>query len=215
MLDSIEKILRSGVGEHVFTDIDLATLFNKSAQSRYGLVNKALKKGELIRLRRGLYMLNPKLQQTHFSKFYIASKMIPHSYVSLESALAYHGWIPEHVPDIYSFTNARRTLSASSPLGVFLFYQAPIRRYEFFSGVSRELQDEKPFLMASPLRALADLVYLRKLKNCNRDYLVNSLRIDEEQLNTLTWQDFKKIRAIYESARVLKFLDNLEKELMP
>lgn len=214
MLNSTEKILKAGLGEHVFSDIDLRTLFDGSPQSRYGLVNKALKKGELIRLKRGLYMLAQEYQKELFSKYYFAARIMPHSYISLESALAYHGWIPERVPDIYSVANSTRTLRVSSPVGLFIFYPVPMQQYEFFAAVTRAFHGEKPFFIASPLKALADLVYLRKLKKYDVDYLINSLRIDEEHLAALTLQDFEELVPVYYSGHVVQFLKNLKKELI-
>ena len=52
MLHSTEKILSTALGQHIIRDIDLANLFKGTPARRYGLVNKALKKKELVQLRR-------------------------------------------------------------------------------------------------------------------------------------------------------------------
>jgi hypothetical protein len=57
MLASTEKLKYAGFGERVFTDKDLARFFGGTPARRYGLVNKGLAKGELIRIRRGVYIL--------------------------------------------------------------------------------------------------------------------------------------------------------------
>lgn len=100
MLNSTEKIYRSNLKNHVFTSNDLQHLFGGTSARRHALVNKALKKQEIIRLYRKFYILNDKYTTYRFSKYYIACRIQSRCYVSLESALAYHGWIPERVVDI-------------------------------------------------------------------------------------------------------------------
>lgn len=209
-----EKILEIGFNNQVLTDGDLAQLLNTTQASRYGLVNKALKDKQLVRIRRGLYLLAPQYRQQKLSKFFLAARIVPHSYVSLESALAFHGWIPEYVPAVSSIIVHGRTRTFETPFGVFSYYSIPSRDYEFLTGVSREEEvNGKPYFLASPLRALTDYIYLRKIKWTNLEYLTHGLRIDIEQLNTLSSKDFLIIKKVYRTARVLYFLDCLQKEL--
>ena len=163
MLTITEKIIDTNLSYHAFTEADLEQLFDGSAASRYGLVNKALKKGELIRLRRGLYLLGKKYLPMKISKFYLASRIATHSYISLESALSHHGWIPERVVSTFSIIAQGRTRSFKTPLGEYSYYLIPTNDYEFLTGVNREQIDHQPYLIASPIRALADLVYIRKI----------------------------------------------------
>ena len=82
----------------VFTDRDIAQLILRgSKDSRYGLIKRALKKSEIIRIRRGLYCLAKKYERRPLNLFSIAQLIYGPSYVSLESALSYHGWVPEGV----------------------------------------------------------------------------------------------------------------------
>ena len=55
------------------------------------------KAGKLYQLRRGLYVLAPPFQRVKPHPFLVANRMVPGSYVSLQSALSYHGLIPEYV----------------------------------------------------------------------------------------------------------------------
>lgn len=68
-------------------------------------------------------------------------------------------------------------------------------------------------MLASPLRALADYVYINKIEWDGLRYLTDSLRIDIGQLNQIDPNLFLDIKKIYRSKRVLNFLDNLKKEL--
>ena len=58
-MQTLTKILlNEGMGNHLLTDTQLARLIEGSAQRRYSLVNRAIKTGELHRLRRGIYSLS-------------------------------------------------------------------------------------------------------------------------------------------------------------
>ena len=71
MLKCTEKIINSSLQGHLIQDKDLANLYGGTAARRYGLVNKAIKRKELLPLRRGLYMLAS--QQGEISSYYIAN----------------------------------------------------------------------------------------------------------------------------------------------
>lgn len=214
MMTLIDRLLEANFTDHVLTDIDLNNLLDGTPAARYGMVNKALKKGELIKIRRGLYILAEKYRRKKISKFYLASRIVPHSYVSLESALAYYGWIPERVTLVTNVSACGRTKAFTTPFGEFEFYYFPINEYEFLTQVNRveEIEDE-PFLIASPLRALADLIYVKKLKWQGLKFLTHSLRIEPEQIQKIDGNQFSEIKCIYRSTHVLRFLNNLKREL--
>ena len=209
-----DKIIEAGFADHILTDVDLNNLFVSTSAARYGMVNKALKKEELVKIRRGLYLLADKYRHKKLSKFFLASRITPHSYVSFESALSNYGWIPERVSTITSVLARGRTKKFITPYGEFAFYHLPTNEYEFLTGVTRveEIEGE-PFLLASPLRALADLAYVKKIDWEGLEFLTKSLRIDIEQLMQIDPNHFFEIKRIYRSRRVLRFLDNLKKEL--
>ncbi|EKD55115.1 MAG: hypothetical protein ACD_60C00025G0012 [uncultured bacterium] len=209
-----DKIIEVNFADHILTDVDLHGLLGGTPAARYGMVNKALKKGEIIKVRRGLYLLADQYRHKKLSKFFLASRIVPHSYISLESALSYHGFIPERVTTVTSVLALGRTKKFATPFGEFVFYQLPVNEYEFLTGVTRveEIKGE-PFLLASPLRALADHIYVRKTDWQSIDYLTSSLRIDIEQLMKIESNDFIEIKKVYRSKRVLHFLDSLKQEL--
>jgi predicted transcriptional regulator of viral defense system len=65
--------------------------------------------GRLKQLRRGLYIiiLMPPYQKNVPHPFLVANSLMPGSYVSAQSALAYYGLIPEYVARTWSVTNSR------------------------------------------------------------------------------------------------------------
>src|SRR5437879_3699730 len=132
-----DKIIEANFADYILTDVDLNSFLDGTVAARYGMVNKAIKKGELIKIRRGLYLLSDKYRHKKLSKFFLASRIVPHSYISLESALSYYGWIPERVTTVTSMLALGRTKKFITPFGEFLFYQLPVNEYEFLTSVTR------------------------------------------------------------------------------
>jgi hypothetical protein len=120
-------------------------------------LSRWVKGGRLLQLRRGLYALAPPYRKVKPHPFLVANRLVPGSYVSLQSALAYHGLIPEHVPVTTSVTTGRPQ-RRESPLGSFLYHHV---RPDLLSGYRLEkLGDGQEALVATPTKALADLVGL-------------------------------------------------------
>lgn len=213
MLKTTEILINAGLANKVFNNADFKELFPGTAASRYGLLNKALAKGEVLQLKRGAYILNQKYNNQKISKYYIASQIVPHSYVSLESALSFHGWIPEKVTVVSSVIHSGRSKSFLTEFGEFEYRFIPIQPYEFLTGVQRKTIDEQPFLIASGIRALLDLVYEKGYEWRGLDFIQESLRIEIDNLKIISNTDYKDINNVYRSKRVLKFLQNMLQEL--
>lgn len=213
MLNSTETLLDNHYGDKIFTDQDLFRVFDGSSARRYGLVNKALKKGEWLRLHRGVYILNQKYRTKMVGKYFIAGNMVHGSYISLESALSYHNLIPERVEMVTCVTFSGRTRFIKNKLGGFKYLKIPVNKYEFLTGVERAEIDGKAFLIATPLRAIADYVYEKKIKWSGIDFLIENLRIEEEELLNIPGQQFDDLMLVYSTKRVLHFLEKLRETL--
>lgn len=134
--------------------------------------------GRLYQLRRGLYTLAPPFQKVKPHPFVIANRMVPSSYVSLQSALAYYDLIPEYVPVTTSVTTARPA-RWDTPLGSFEFRHVKV---ELLRGYRlTDLGGNQQAFVATPEKALLDLIhlqpgsdspnYLRELRLQNLDRL--------------------------------------------
>ena len=194
-----------------FTTQELAVLFPGSEDRRYGLVKRALASGEIIRIRRGLYCLAPKYQKKGINLYALAQLVYGPSYVSLESALGWHGWIPEAVHGITS-ASFGKSKEFTTPLGVFSYDRVPQR--VFYTEVER-LTDASGnvFLMATPLKALADYVYVRKKDWTGIKPAVSSLRIEPQELEQVTRGTVDALSSSYSNSRVKRFLEGLRKDL--
>ncbi|MBM3294119.1 MAG: hypothetical protein FJY82_06290 [Candidatus Aminicenantes bacterium] len=118
--------------------------------------------GRLLQLRRGLYALAGPFQKTPAHPFLVANGLKKGSYVSLESALEYHGLIPEHTPNVVSVTTGRPETLAT-PLGTYLFRH--VKRELFFGYERIDLGEGQSAWIATPEKALLDLVYLTPLES--------------------------------------------------
>jgi len=194
-----------------FTSQDVATLFPGSEDKRYGLVKRAIAGGEIINIRRGLYCLASKYQKKSINLYALAQHIYGPSYVSLESALSWHGWIPEAVYTLTSVSSGK-SKEFQTPLGAFSYNRVPQK--VFYTGVER-LADEAGniFLMASPMKALADYVYVNKRDWADLKPAVESLRIEPEEFESVTSDDLDALIENYTSRRVQKFIKGLRKDL--
>jgi hypothetical protein len=139
-------------------------------------------------IKRGLYVAGPGITSSKPDPFLIANHILGPSYVSLESALSYHGLIPEKVFEISSVT-AKATRTFSTPLGVYSYIRLPLPYYSY--GIrSIEIDSKHRFLIASPEKALFDKIITTagvefRSKTSVLTYLENDLRIDIDALKQL------------------------------
>lgn len=209
-----EIIIESGRAERPLTAQQLEHLLEGGRGRRYGLVNRALKSNELLQVRRGLYVLARKYRRYDLHPFVLAQQLLPGSYISVESALSFHGWIPEAVHTVLSVTAKGKSHSYEhETLGKFEFRRMTVNPGYFLQAVSRHELQNQVALIAEPLRALFDLVYLRKLQWQGFDYLINGLRIDEQKLRAVTSLDITKLLDVYSGKREREFIDGLQRSL--
>jgi predicted transcriptional regulator of viral defense system len=113
--------------------------------------------GRILQLRRNVYVLAAPWRRVEPHPFLIANELNRPSYVSLQSALAHYGMIPEAVPVTTSVTTSR-PVTLETPFGRYLYRH--VRPAAFFGyGRVRVFHDQEA-LLADPAKALLDLVYL-------------------------------------------------------
>ncbi|MBS3785052.1 MAG: hypothetical protein KGY78_11480 [Anaerolineae bacterium] len=133
----------------------------------------------LHQLRRGLYALAPPFQKVEPHPFLVANRMVEPSYVSLQSALAHYGLIPEYVPITTSVTT-RRPNGWDTPLGSYAFRHVKTELFRDYRLL--EVAKEQRAFVASSEKALLDLIYLEPGAD-SHEYL-KELRLQNlEELN--------------------------------
>lgn len=209
-----EIIFHSDLKNRIFTEAQLKRRLPGSSQSRYGLVHRALRAGEIQRIRRGLYALNNSLRDVSCHPFAIAQALAPFSYISFESALGWHGWIPEAVQVVASVVPGRKKGHCESlDFGTFTFHPLALEKSYFLEGVTRQQVDRQTFLLAGPLRALFDLVCLRKMEWSGISQLTRGLRIEEHALYSVNSMACEALISVYKHRRTQHFIAALAKQL--
>ena len=208
-----ELLIDTGFKNRLIDDTQLARLISGTPQRRHSLVNRALKAGELLRLRRGSYLLADRFRDYPAHPFALAQVFVPGSYVSFETALAHHGWIPEAVYTTASVTPGRKSLEYDHPAcGRFSFHPLAIQPGYFLELVARLQITGQTMLVAEPFRALMDLVCLRKVEWQGLDWLIDGMRIDYEYLRGITSADIRTLTSVYKQKRMQRFLESLARE---
>lgn len=90
--------------------------------------------------------------------FLILIRLVAVSYVSLQSALAHYGMIPELVPSTISVTTVHST-TFSTPFGQYDFRHIQVSWFQVYQRV--ELGNEQRAFIATPEKALLNLIYLQ------------------------------------------------------
>jgi hypothetical protein len=167
-------------------------------------IHSLLTEGTLQSIRKGLYIAGPAINEGKKPEpFLVANHILGPSYVSLETALSYHGLIPERVYEIASMTT-KSARKFSTPLGSFTYTKLALPYYAY--GIdSVKLANDQYALIASPEKALFDKIVttsgvLFRSRKSVLEYLVENLRVDEDTLRKLdtktmeTWlaNSFKK-----------------------
>jgi predicted transcriptional regulator of viral defense system len=208
MKENFLEIMRNWPRPYI-SGVDLHHILDKSTYSRQGIIKRAIRKGYLTPIRRNLYLIKT-LQRSLINSFEIAPIIYGPSYVSFESALSYHGWIPEAVRTI-TCASVKRATEFETPIGIFSYEHIPIKVFSF--GVE-QLQEDGVFLfIASPVKALADMIYARKRHWNSIDELSEDLRIEIEKLQTIDKELLQELIKNYPSLRVKNMLTVLLKEL--
>ena len=214
MTTLVKHIIDKDRANHVLNDRQLARLLKGSDQRRYGLVNRAIKAGELIRVKRGIYVLANFLRNEPVHPFALAQQLMPGSYVTAESALSFHGWIPEAVRSIISISAKKKSvIYQHDMMGKYEFKCMKVKPGYFYQSVTRHKLDNQIAMIAEPVRALMDLIHLRKIPWQGLDYLTDGLRIDKYQIKSIPLLSFKSMLDVYKGKRERNFIKKLVSSL--
>lgn len=210
-----EKVLRLDPPGGLFGDTVVRNLFSDlSAGARRAVIHRAVRQGEVVRLRPGQFCLAADLRRRHPHPFVIAGLLHYPSQVSLESALAFWGLIPEAVHQVASVTH-QRSRTFATELGRYAFVRVPCDHLR--AGVrSTEVDRGTWAFVSTPLRAIADMVYLRRAVTWKRNgvgFLTESLRIPHDELEQISFEQHEEICASLRSRRTRCYLEGLRKEL--
>ena len=176
-----------------------STLVNKSDNAKKSFLKRACQKGDLIRVRKGLYLVGNENRKSHYNTYVIANYMVDPSYVSLESALSFYGLIPEAV---YTTTSVTTKVGSEikTPVGQYSFSYLKTGYFNF--GFYQIKEGEHKYLIATPLKALMDYIVLKKKEYKSVEELEEDLRFDFDEF--LTYKKFVNKEKVNEMLKVYK-----------
>ena len=195
--------------------VDAQTLLSLLADYRKPreCIRRMVKNGELIRLKNGFYLIADKIRQgsnTLIPYEQVANLLYGPSYVSLEWALSFYGMIPERVHTITSMTLGKNK-EFHTPIGDFVYYRLHSDSYAIGITQKKAPNFLGGFLMASPEKALADLVF-KTCKGLDKEQLMRELleskRIDREHFHQLNKTLLVEIAESYH-AKSVSYLSDL------
>lgn len=192
-----DKLRKSAILGVIDYQMLMSTLSGYKAPHRK--ITEMLRKQELIRIKKGLYLLGEHYRDEIPSELHIANLIYGPSYVSKEFALQHYGLIPERVTTVTSMT-PKRHKHFHTPLGDFTYDYINLPR--FTVGVDRiAITKQTPVLIASPEKAIVDTIARFSditTEETLRQHLIENLRMDHTDLKKLKLNRIKKISDAYQ-----------------
>jgi predicted transcriptional regulator of viral defense system len=160
-LDAHSKLLRLSSASPIFQSSDAAAALGVSPPHARVILLRLFRAGLLIHLKRGYWAIQGKIDPLILPEHLTAP--FP-SYISLQTALYYHGMISQ-IPEKTYAVSLSRTQELKTPIGVFSIHHI---QPSFFFGYESKAMDIK---IATPEKALLDFLYLSPA----RSHLFHSL----------------------------------------
>lgn len=183
----LSALLRSS--KTVFTTRDIALLWHEpnTAAARVRL-NYYTAKGDLIRLRNGIYAKNP-----HYSRLELATRILTPAYVSFETVLAREGVIFQYYEPIFVASYVTRQVVIDGQTYAFRMIKPPL--LVDAAGIEHSAETS----IASRERAFLDMLYVHD------DYHFDNLR-------SLDWEAVFRILPIYTNQRLTRRVNSLYRQ---
>ncbi len=194
--------LQKKIKTTVFTHDLLSSLLAPTISNVNAKISYMVKKGELIRLKQGVYTFGDDYQKHPTDLILAANTLYAPSYISFDYALSYHGLIPERVYQITSAT-LRANKLYETPIGRFSYRHVPLAAYSLGVDWLYDKVNGGRYI-ATPEKALCDKIrYDRGLGRMTqvkaKEYLEYDLRIEWEDLEALDTELMTHIADAYKS----------------
>ena len=185
-------------GFYIFSPFDLQKYFDVSKNTASLFLTRNVKKNNIIKLRRGLYIFFGE----YVNEMLIANKVYQPSYISFEYALMFYNIIPETV---YPITSATTKITREFIIENITYSYYRIKK-QAFVGYKKEDFNGQSFLIAEPEKAFIDYLYFVDLgkkalysridvSNLSKDKLVKYAKLfKRKSLLNLTNKIYDKAR---------------------
>ncbi|GAB4219650.1 MAG: hypothetical protein Fur009_6800 [Candidatus Microgenomates bacterium] len=170
-----------------------------------------IKKGDLIRIKKGRYILRStfdRLDDKEKYLEYLANKIYQPSYLSCEYVLNKYNLLTEAVYGITSVTT-KKTKTFNNSFGTFTYYS--ISPSLFFDYEINKFNNAN-ILIAKKEKAVFDFLYLRffRQKLINQK-IIEQLRINWENLSKKDFNNLKKYVIISKNKKIIKVIKLIKK----
>lgn len=168
-----------------------------------------VERGLVMVLKRGVYTLSTADRSVGLSAYFLANNLYAPSYISLESAMTYYGFIPEKVHLITSVTT-KKTQEFHNKIGDFKYHHIKTSAFNYFVTVADEFGNN--FYLATPEKALIDFMYIRMLKLPKIDDDIFAVSYRLQNLEKLETKKLKMLAGLYNSEKMDYLIGLLIKE---
>lgn len=196
MKSALREILTTA-NTDLITANAVAHLFPKQTRNAVNAkVKRCIGDGELIKIQRGVYLVNPNITHQAPNLYRIAQAIDPKSFVTGMSALSFYGLVPDAI--MSSVLSGSKKRIVDTPFGAIEFRK--FRDKETFFGIELNTVGRNTIRIATPLRAIMDHLLTLKVTPPNRDRIIDFLRLDEDELDQVNWQDADEYASNYGTA---------------
>lgn len=188
----------------IITTLDLKEKYKGYADIN-GKIKRDVENNILFPVVRGIYETN-----SNTSGYLLASFIYGPSYLSFEYALSFHNLIPERVITYTCATfNKRKKKEYNNIFGYYTYRDIPKTAFHYY--VKAYIKDTYSYFIASPEKALCDLLYIlppvSSIKALEQ-LLFENLRIEDDKFKHLNFKDISFLSTKYVSNNI-KFLTKL------
>lgn len=154
-----KTLILNKTNKKIFSTQDLAVIWQESNKRKlFEVIKYYLRTKQLYQVSRGIYSIE-NLNEKDITKdislaFKIAQKVVPNSYISLYTALKYHGLIFQYYEDIYSIGKRNMERGIFNKKFIYKTMKDDIFRNE------QGVVDRDGYRIATKERALCDTLYL-------------------------------------------------------
>ncbi len=175
----LDVLLRSP--KTVFSTKDVALLWGEERENRVsGRLNKYVKAGKLVRVRRGIYV-----KDKNYNRFELVTRIYTPSYISFETVLTRAGINFQYYGNIFVASYVTREIEVDGQKISF------VRMKDYVLSNTAGIEHSEDYSIATQERAFLDRIYISK------DYHF-------DHLDSLDWDKVFQILPIYNNKRMIK-----------
>ncbi len=176
-----------------------------------GNIKYWIKKGDLIRVKKGRYILRSTYEKEKNKESfleYLANKIYQPSYLSCEYVLNKYNLLTEAVYGITSITT-KKTKIFNNSFGIFTYYS--LLPNFFFDYDLKKFKDTN-ILIAKKEKAVFDYLYLRFFRQkIISEKVIEELRINWENLSKSEFNKLKKYLKLVKNIKMIEVINLIEK----